>query len=385
MTNDIINGLVICIFIFFAISLRAQNNTYFATDSSIAVGGKIIDHNEKQSANICKVLENNKVTVYSPYDLTEYGFNDGRVYVSRDIRINDSLRRVFLLRLVKDSTSLYYYRDEQQKKYFLEKNKGELINIPRRDPENTGITYRKKLSGLTSDCPYSGESAKLVNFHKISMERFVERYNSCKNRAFPYLKYGVYAGFGFSKLIARKEANTYLVEPDITPEFEADNGMVIGAFIDEPISCSDFSFHLECSVSDFDYSSNMIYQDTEIDILENTTAINIPVLFRYTFPTVKASPYVNLGGVYSYHIKHEHEAYATTFRDSTYIISLLEMNSPCATSQAGFSAGVGVSIRLNYRMRLYFDYRFSQLYGTGVKEAARYYERESLLNAGISF
>ncbi|MBT3208489.1 MAG: hypothetical protein HN704_07245 [Bacteroidetes bacterium] len=76
-------------------------NEYFATDSSKSIGINLIDGGDLTNSRMCQVKNGAQTTKYSPYELKEFGFKDGRVYISKEIQIADSSIRVFLKRLHK--------------------------------------------------------------------------------------------------------------------------------------------------------------------------------------------------------------------------------------------------------------------------------------------
>ena len=238
---------------------------------------------------------------------------------------------------------------------------------------------------ITSDCNSLSDAALVITYHKQILTRFIERYNSCNRKVFPFIKYGAYTGTGFSRLVQDKNGKSYFDNPGFETEFSLGQSLLIGLFIDQPIQVSDFSFHPEIYFTGYSYSCNSVYENTEIDLLVNTSAVNLPVMFRYTLPTVKARPYINLGGIYTYQWKIEHKGFTTSLIDSVYQIDILDKPSPVSQNLAGFSAGAGLEADLTYRLRLYFDIRFSQLYGPGKQNSNYFNQREFLVNAGVSF
>jgi hypothetical protein len=369
-------------------SLSAQEN-YIATDSSLATGIKVLDGGDLLNAKFCRVMQKDQSIQYSPEEIKEYGFKDGRVYISKVITVKDSSKQVFLERLVKDTTSLYYYRDSIMKVFYLEKEQAGLVEIHRNAIENSGLTFHEMLAGLTIDCRYVSDAARLVSYRKKSLSRFVENYNTCKPKAFPFFKYGMYAGIGFSTLVYVagigneyfKTENKYFKNAD----FDYDPGLVFGFFIDYPIRVSDFSIHPEVYFTKNDYSDNYEMDGQEIDVTINTSAVNIPLLFRYAVHTVKARPYVGVGLIYAYQFKQEFEIYLTPLDGSIDEPENPDLPAPVVTNQFGLSAGAGLEVNLNYRLRFYLDTRYNVLYGVEVSGQESYRKKEFDISAGISF
>jgi hypothetical protein len=361
------------------VNLLAQKNNYFATDSSMNSGVRLIDGSDVKNARVCQVSEKGKTVEYTPYDIKEYGFKDGRVYVSKEIWYGDSSRRVFLQRLVKGPASLYYYKDKKLTTYFFENDNTGLVEIRRNGPQNEGPDYRDKLYSFISDCQYIEDATRLAAYSRFPLSRLVERYNTCKPRPFPFFKYGIYAGIELSWLKAPPGIkNKYFKEAD----FNCDAGLVIGVFIDQPILASDFSFLTEVYFTKNGYSSNFELYDKEIDILINTKSVNVPLLCRYTFPLMKFQPYVNMGVIYAWQFEHTCDTYATTVNEVMVDIEILNEPSPVAVNQFGISGGTGLQYDLTCRLRLYFDISYNLLYAVPNES---YRKNELKILAGISF
>jgi hypothetical protein len=375
--------LVVCLLLTASV-LTAQKG-YFSTDTSLTIGVKINIGKDEQNCQYCAVIEKGVVKLMSPYEIIGYGIDNGREFIARDIILNDSSYRVFLERLVNDSTSLYYYKSEGIEIFFIEHNSDGLITLTRNEVDSYNSDYRTKLKEITSSCENTADAALLITYRKPVLTRFAKMYNNCERKAFPFFKYGAYTGAGFSWLVPVEGGNSYFDNPDFEMEFTTSHGLLIGIFIDQPLMVSDFSFHPEIYFTDYSYSSNSIDENTEIDLLVNTSAINLPMMFRYALPTLKARPYINLGGIYTYQWKIKNEGYSTALVDSDYRIVILDKPSPVSQNLAGFTAGAGMEADLTYRMRIYFDIRFSRLYGLGDGNSIYYNQKELLINGGISF
>lgn len=94
--EKVLSFLVFCIIPF---GIYGQS-TYFITDSISSFGANIIDYGDLLNARFCTVETANGIIQYTPNEVKEYGLKDGRIYVSKAIFANDSLKKFFLLRLV---------------------------------------------------------------------------------------------------------------------------------------------------------------------------------------------------------------------------------------------------------------------------------------------
>lgn len=346
---------LLLIFCFFATSLFAQTG-YYATDSTMSSGIKLIDGTDYDNSRVCKVKKGKEIIKFTPYEISEYGFNEDRTYVSKDIYISDSSEKVFLERLVKGETNLYYYKGKNIKTFFLEKDSTIFIEISKKN--NNG--YKSILNEFTNDCNAVSNAIKLVRYNKKSLAKLTERYNNCELKPFPFLRYGVIIGYEIDKLIPNSN-----VEIDYLNEFsyKYESGYTIGLFIDNPILVSDFSFHAEINYSKQSFSYNIKEENKDIDLLINISSLSIPLILRYTYPSLKFRPYINLGGIFSYHFNNKiNSLFEANIDDNIIEINKIS-NSTIYDHQAGFNLGGGIQYSLDYRRSIFIELRYNKLYG----------------------
>lgn len=226
--------------------LSFGQSDYFSTDSTSSLGIKLIDGGDLINSQFCQVKKGDKTIQYTPYEVKEYGFKDGRVYISKEIQIADSSKRVFLERLKKGNTTLYYYRGKGLKTFFIQKDSTLFVEIPEQDTEED---YSTQLLNLTKDCSNVSDACKLVSYNKKSLSKLISRYNQCELKPFPHFKYGFLIGYEFLRLIPSSEQNYNLKYFD----YKYDGGFTIGIFLDNPILVSDISLHVELLLSKHGY------------------------------------------------------------------------------------------------------------------------------------
>ena len=350
---------------------------YFSNDSSRSIGINLIDGGDLINSRLCQVKQGNKIIKYSPDEVKEFGFKDGRVYISKEIQFADSSRRVFLERLYKGKTTLYYYKGKGAKTFFIEKDSTLFVEVPK---QNTAKEhFSKQLLKITDDCPNVSDACKLVNYNKKSFSKLIARYNQCVIKPFPHFKYGFLLGYEFSRLIPSDKQNGDLKYF----EYKYDGDFSIGVYADNPILESDFSAHAELLFSKHGYSYNKLVDNKDIDFVANFTSIKVPLLVRYTYPSNKIRPYINVGFVGTYLIKNETLLFETTIKENT-----IEIDDPHITSlindvQFGYNIGGGIEFKLNLKNSLFFELRYDNLYGAGDSE----FRGTSAFNVftGISF
>lgn len=335
---------------------------YFSTDSSTFVGIKLIDGGDLINSRLCQVKEGEKTIEYTPYEVKEFGFKDGRVYISKEIQIADSSKRVFLERLNNGETTLLYYKGKGIKTFFIQKDSTLFVEMPKRN--TAGKYFSKQLLNLTKDCPNVLDACRLVRYNKKSLTKLISRYNQCEFKPFPHFKYGILIGYEFSKLIPLDEENEDLKYLD----YKYDGGFSVGLFLDQPILVSDFSLHAELFLSKHAYSYNKLVENKDLDFVANLTSLSVPLLLRYAYPSNKFRPFINVGINGAYSIKNETLLYKTTISETTIEINDTESTSLISDIQLGYVVGAGLEYKLNSNNSLFFELRYNNQYPQGDSE-----------------
>lgn len=330
---------------------------YYVKDSLMSIGVNLIDGGAIKNAQQCQIGEKKKTLIYSPDEVKEYGFKDGSVYISRIVKINNEEKKVFLERLSKGNINLYYYKDKKGKKFFLEKDSGQLVEVLKKGIDNSN--YKNFLNPYIQDCNNVTEALKLVTYSKPSLTKFIDQYNSCLHKPFPFIKYGLIIGYGISKPLNSKISDKVLKNA----VFKNDNTFNFGLFADIPILLSYFSLHPEMYIQKNAFSSHYNFGNTVTDIIMNTTSINIPLFIRYTYPTLKLRPYVNIGGTFTYNVRNNNAVYTATISND--IIEIEETNNSniYSAKQIGYAVGGGIQYNIDYRKSLFFEVRYNNSYG----------------------
>lgn len=334
--------------ILFPILIFAQKG-YLLTDSTAAYGIKIIDREDFLNSQFCQVKRNDSIFKYTPYEIKEYGFEKGKEYVARNIKINGLSKRVFLERLEKGKATLYYYRGKKIKTFYIEKDSTNLIEIAKEKP------FTKLLLETTSDCSDVADACRLVSFNKMSLSKLISRYNQCESKPFPHFRCGVLLGYNYSKLTALETLSENLKNFN----FDFDGSFTLGLYIDNPILVSDFSLHIEFLFSKHGYSYNKLFDDIDMDFVANLTALQMPVLIKYAYPSNKIRPYANAGFIGTYYLENEILYYHTAINGDTYTLNEAEMLSLINKFQLSYCLGTGLEYQCNYKKSIFFEVRYS--------------------------
>jgi hypothetical protein len=334
-------------------------NAYISTDSTTIIGLKLVDGGEIMNSRFCQVKKKNEIIKYTPNELIEYGLKDGRIFISREIQLSDSKERVFLERLNKEGAILFYYRGKGIKSFFLEKDSSLFLEIQRHNQDNN--SYTKQLMILTSDCSNVLDAVKFVRYNKKSMSKLISRYNNCELKPFPHLRYGLVLGYELANLNPSPDNLGGYVH---NINFRFDGGLMIGFFLDIPILVSDFSLNTGLNFSKHGYSFNKLVGNQEFDFVANISSLKLPVLIRYTYPSNRFRPFVNLGGIMNYNIKNENLLYETTITEDFIEIDVSQNVSLIDNIQVGYSIGSGIELSLDQRSSMFLEFRYDKLYGS---------------------
>jgi len=345
---------IVLIYIITQTQFIFSQNNYYQRDSMMFYGANVIDGGAINNAKQCEVKEAEKTLIYSPKEVHEYGFSDGRVYISRTISIQNEEKKVFLEILKKGKLNLYYFKDKDGSKYFLEKDSGHLVEL-KSSPDKL---YKATLEQYVADCSSASEALKHVPFNKNNLNKFFEMYNSCSNQQFPYIKYGVMVGCGIY------EPQNYNISSNELKIAEFNNTISLnfGAFMDIPILVSSFSFHPEIYFLKNNFIGRSLSNSEITDIKINSNAIVLPILFRYNFLSLKFLPYLNLGGIYAYNFSNNPALYSTTIQNDIVEISMISSANIYSKEQFGYAFGAGFHYKINSRNSLFMEFRYNNLF-----------------------
>lgn len=350
---------------------------YFTTDSIASYGVKLIDGGDLINSQFCVIKQGDKTIEYTPNEVKEFGLKDGRVYISKEIQIADSSKRVFLERLYHGNTTLYYYRGKGIKTFFIQKDSTVFVEIPKKD--KTEKHYSELLFNYTTDCNIVSDACKLVSYNKKSMSKFISRYDYCELKPFSFLKHGLFFGMVQTKLVLNSSSDEVL----LNTFFKVDKNLHLGLFIDAPISASDFSVFTSMGLYQSSFSSNISSDIFATDVLINQTTLKVPLLIRYTFPSLKFRPYLNIGVNYSYNLRNESIIYIAELNDN-----MIQYQTPIEEDlihdhQFGYASGMGIQYHLNYKRILFVEIRFNKEYS--IKFENMYNKNTLEILTGINF
>ncbi|MDD5508517.1 MAG: porin family protein [Bacteroidales bacterium] len=347
---------ILVVLLAFPFLLSGQKG-YYVNDTLMNYGVKLVDLGAISNARYCRVKTlQGKVMQFSPDEVSEYGFLHGKTFCSKTVCREDSVYRVFMERLVKDSTSLYFYRDRGIRTYYLESDSiwEELKNKDGTQHQS----YRLQLNHFTSDCPEVADAVRLAGYRKKPLTELMNRYNQCISKPFPVMKLGIRAGYESCKLRPHGTIPDYLEEMEIDP----DGGFIIGISIENPIAVSRFSVVTAIRYSMHQYSSEYYSSNADYYFTAKFSAISLPLTFRYTFPYQPFRPYIDAGILAAYNTGYEQQVYQALHQDGIISIDDIADYSFVDEFQAGLTVGCGLIYDLDYRKAFFLEFNLDELF-----------------------
>lgn len=343
--KDILKWLVTKLCLLIGISASAQSD-YIATDSSLTTRIELISGTPSENSQFIRLRDiHGREAKYFPYQLTEYGFKNGTVYLSKRIPNSKENEQVFLRRLEQGKINLYKYRAKGIKTYFLERDSTYFVELKR------GKNLTSELTAYTNDMNWNASQAKLVRYSAASLKKFVNLYNNDRNVRLPFPRFGVVLGFSIVKLKERPKesslpSDVILLTQSSDLSFKPSTSLMFGIFTDLPISMSNFSLNVGLNFVKTEFADENRSGKFKAGKI-NLTSANIPFLLRYTLPGAKWRPFVNSGGVITHHAENK----------------VSESEVEISNTMLGHSFGLGVEHFLGSRTINSFELRFNHLYG----------------------
>jgi hypothetical protein len=343
-------------------------NAYYATDSIIRSGVRIIDQGQKENSFSCKVNENGITKVFTPYQVKEYGFNRKTVYVSKKISINNTELQVFLLRLVHGKMNLYLYGGGNRKIFYLEPEGGTTQILP--DSDIDGMTFRDQLRKVTADCQEVERLINDVRYKNASLSEFIKSYNECGEESLKRTEYGLSAGAGIINLLT-PAINNY---PQITAS-GVKNCFTwnFGLFIDHPIGYSNFSLYPQLIFSFIEHLFSSYYLGSLYRNSISIASLNIPLSLRYYINAGRITPFVSAGGIIVFNAGNN-QSYTAYKHDSGNPDRWVQNGSGemgMKQFSTGISLGAGARIPVDSGRTVRLELRYS-----------RYFQRWQIISFG---
>jgi hypothetical protein len=310
--------LIIISSVFHAKAQTDFRRGYYITLENDTIFGLLDYRGEVKNSQVCvfKKNDSDEPQKFNPGEIQLYRFIDGKFYVSKQIKTESGKRSVFLEFLVDGITNLYFLRDINNYKYYLEDKNGNLLELSNEtiteNVEGKGAIQRNSnryigvLRASFADCKEILPQINNVNLVHKSLINITRDYHNyvCNTeecivyekkvqspivRFAPVLKTGI-ADFHFEKGVFENY--------NFNPKMCYGAGFLVNTVfpgINEKVS---FEAGLDFNVYKFNGSYNKTdgfikeYYNMYFDLFSVQPALAI----KYTFPTGTIRPTIAFGG-----------------------------------------------------------------------------------------
>jgi hypothetical protein len=291
---------------------------YIITNVFDTIYGQIDYRGDLRLAKTCVFKKDSKSESisYQPGDIFSFRFEQGKYYVSKIVETENDQKEVFLEFLVNGIANLYYYRDEIDDHYFLEKDPGKLVELTNqvREVYKNGGRYfveSNKYIGILkadfSDCPEIQpdlEKARLSHNSLIKLTSSYHDYVCDDEKCIIYRKevpafrvlIAPVIGIGYSTINIQQ--NSLLEAMNFESSWSPEMGVQFNFLA--PRLNEKISILVEAIASKnyhYGYFEEEIGPQTNFyDAHINTSYISSSLGFKYTYPKGLVRPTVALGG-----------------------------------------------------------------------------------------
>lgn len=364
---------ILIIVLIFTIPVFGQRG-YYSTDSTTSAGIKLINLGISNSY-FCSVKKGDNVVKFTPYEVSEYGFDKGQVYKAFDIVIDEKKERYFFEQMVKGNINLYNLRLKGgiNKYYILTNDSANLQELILNKNEAQSL-----ISNYVGNCSEAAQNLKYLKPNKYSLKRYLNYLNSCSSYPYPKIQYGFKIGIAGTQFYPVDKSSVYAI-----PDYNSDISFTISTFIDIPLFSSNLSFTPEIYYKGNHYSRSFSNSNESFDLIMNYSTLSFPLLFKYSFLRDGNIPFIMLGPIYSRVVKDKATLYKYEIVDNDIFIEINE--SPIIQkNMGGFSIGSGIILDSKKRYKWFGEVQYNYLFNLN-SNSKNFNLGEFSINAGILF
>ena len=295
-----------------------------------------------QNPNSVKLLvSKNKWEDYNADEVSEFGFKNSTIYVSKNILIGGEFRNRFLIQLEEGLVKLYLLKQKGKDRLFFEKDT--LVEI-----NNNNINII--LSQFIENSSKLQSQISLVKPNENSLSFFIRNLNSNKFVNIPFYKFGIRTDFSVLQVTPVKNTGN---NEFANIKFKSST-FKFGGYVDTPV----------WNVNGLSLVQNLNYIKGEIaeswaneniyDIKGRYSFIEFNLAPKYNLNFDKIRPFIIAGGTFKYLLNSKLETYQTTRIDNFINITLLEGN-PLEFDSFYYGVQFGLGIDIFYNIRRYIS------------------------------
>jgi hypothetical protein len=307
---------------FFCFGQKDFKSGYIITNDSDTLYGLINLKSNYQNSRSCEFKKENdsESKTYSPLDIRGYRIENNKLYIAREISLNNEKQSVFLEYLLDGIVDLFYLKELTSDYYFIDKD-GVLYQLSNEDKQvvaNNTIyevksnQYKGILNVLFKDSPNTLKKINNTNFGYKPLIAITKDYHNdvCKDQAC----------IDFTKSTKTK----IWIEPNVginftqmrleTSEDKVYNSMPYGGINVRFIPYrSHYSWNLTTGITllfiDISGDFNNTLFDTTTYIMTKHKIVRIPFTIEYNFPGKKVQPFLSLSYYNNFVLTTDYQIY----------------------------------------------------------------------------
>ena len=380
--KNIAPHITIILFLFIFNISFGQNDYrdgFIISGESDTTHGLINLRSNYQNSRHCEFKKNHEADpeIFPPGEIKAYKFDNGKFYVSKDITLEDTEKKVFLEILLDGIVDLFYYKAKDDEYFFVEKNEKlhQLSNNEIEIRNGNVVKYVRNSNQYKGALTYLfQESPELKN--KINDTRFT--YRSLINITKDYHENVCddYKCVDYTRSTNRPvylEPHIALVNSWLGLKSSNDLSLNTKAAIGINFRFKPLKVHYLWNVLlGISYSTNTLqgdfinslynYEDITYRIRTDYTIIRVPIMLEYSFPAKTIQPFLSVGYNNVFLLNPDYEVRSVYYSPGGEETHAVPRYTDLRRYQYGLLAGLGARYLMNDKANVYvkldFEYRF---------------------------
>jgi len=383
---------------------------YIIKNSGDTVFGLIDNRDSKTNSIHCYFRKDrlSETTIFGPNDISGYRFNEGKFFITKDIPVEDSTRKMFLEFLIEGKVDVFHYQDDKSH-FFIEKD-GKLYELKNtteiKEVKGTKYFIDKReyvvtMNSLMQDANiqpiiYTSklDSKSLIKVAKKYHERVCsdEQCIVYEKKIKPiHVNFGVQLGESMNRFNFGDELlSDYSLSSSIGCRLEFENviSYAENLSIQLDVTLQQFSKYKLKDIYNFttltyngqyytifNKKYNEDLQNINVDL--KTVVLKLPVVVNYTFSKGKIRPYLGIGVSNNFVLSRN--------KDFVYLTFYNQYKQSIPTYSLGFLSRAGCKYTLKNNHTLYADLNIDYSQSLNTNQFLKLTNNLYSLNIGYTF
>ncbi|XOV91368.1 MAG: hypothetical protein ACFHWX_14260 [Bacteroidota bacterium] len=299
--------------LFYSISFLAFSQSdfkegFYISNENDTIRGLIEDRSGTANFLSCtfKEQKSSKQIKLQPEEIMSYQFDDGRLFLSKEIYVDSVKRTAFVEFLVDGISDLYFYRDPDHYFYIIESEKGQVIELQEQKITELDVAKKdfdpfwhvRKLKVAFADCMEIQPQVEQASFTHKSLIKLTKDYHNYVCDDYECIVYEKSLGppkIYFSPLIGVSASNIKFVDSFYSGfNFDQNMNAAFGGEIEAVLALinSRISVQLDVLFRKNNYHGNY---NGYYDLYINNNLMQYSLLFKYRFLSGIIRPSLGVG------------------------------------------------------------------------------------------